>query len=232
MPNLGDYLGHLMIEITNARVQADLESVRLAEMYASHPLLKHMPVPHFRLPTVNLDVPVIIEEMEKTSKRWPPSGRVVLPYIRKSFDRLLPIHLKNIGIELSDEQMTNLRRSLDNTVNSLRPPPKVPLSVTAIASELVATTIDALRETKDKEEFIEPERLKILADNLKTATHVDFSKFLHAPSRINVLVTTAELKEAGQKDFLANIHLSITEEAVEWSVIESEGKSQERLIPE
>ena len=65
MPYLGDYVGHLLSEITIARVQADLEAVRMAELYANHPLLKHLPVPHFRLPTMTLDVPVVVSGMEE-----------------------------------------------------------------------------------------------------------------------------------------------------------------------
>ena len=68
MPYLGDYLGHLLSEITNARVQADLESVRVADLYASHPLLKHMAVPRFRLPTITIDAPVVMRNMDEIGR--------------------------------------------------------------------------------------------------------------------------------------------------------------------
>lgn len=229
MPYLGDYLGHLLAEITNARVQADLEAVRVAELYASHPLLKNMPVPHFRLPTVTLDVPVAIKEVER-AKKAEPAASVVLPRMRKSFDRLLTLRLKREGIELSDSEKAGLKQALDSTITSLKPPQKVPLSVTRIADELVSASIKTVRERKGGE--AEPERLAELEDELKTAVHADFSKFLRAPARLNVLATTAELKEAGPSDILAHLHLSITEEAVEWTVIESKGKSLHRLVPE
>ena len=62
MVNLGDYLGHLLSEVTKARVQADMETLRIAELYASDPLLKNFPVPRMRLPNLELNVPVIISE--------------------------------------------------------------------------------------------------------------------------------------------------------------------------
>jgi hypothetical protein len=229
MPYLGDYLGHLLSEITNARVQADLEAVRIAELYASHPLLKHMPVPHFRLPTLTMDVPVVVKEMEETKGK--PEGKAILPKIRKNFNRLLVSHLKQSGLVLSKDQMTGLKQSLDKTMSGLKQPTKVPLSVTHIADELVFTAIKTLRDTHPEKD-VEPERFDKLADELKTAVHVDFTKYLTAPKRLNVLVTTAELREAGPSDILAHLHLSISEQAVEWSVIESKGKPSSRLIPE
>ncbi len=66
MPNLGDYLGQLLSELSIARMQADLETVRLAELYAMHPLLRTMPVPHMRLPDVDLEIPVLIKASEDT----------------------------------------------------------------------------------------------------------------------------------------------------------------------
>src|SRR4051812_7222602 len=100
MPYLGDYIGHLLSEITMARVQADLEAVRLAEMYASHPLLRHMPVPHFRLPTMTLDVPVAIKGMEEAKIRESPRGDVPLPVMRERFAAVLTSHMERAGITL------------------------------------------------------------------------------------------------------------------------------------
>ena len=68
MPYLGDYLGHLISEVTMARMQADVEAVRIAELYASHPLLRTMPVPRFRLPEVQVDIPVVINELEPSNE--------------------------------------------------------------------------------------------------------------------------------------------------------------------
>lgn len=218
----------MLSEITNARVQADLEAVRVAELYASHPLLKTMPVPHFRLPTVTMDVPVAIKEVE-SAKKVEPAASVVLPRMRRSFDRLLASRLKREGIELSGSEKTELKQALDTTITSLKPPQKISLSVTRIADELVSASIKTLRERKGE---VESERLAALEDELKTAVHADFSKFLRAPARLNVLATTAELKEAGPSDILAHLHLSITEEAFEWTAIESKGKLLNRLVPE
>lgn len=232
MPYLGDYLGHLLSEITMARVQADLEAIRVAELYASHPLLRHLPVPHFRLPTVTVDVPVIIKKMEEAKKGEPPRGGVVLPAMRKSFDRLLVLHLKRAGIVLLDKEKTHLKQALDQTISDLTQPQDVSISVTHVADELVLTVVKALRDPEREGGAIESERIEKLADELKTAVRVEFLNLRQVPPRLHVLVTTAELREAGPSDLLARLHLSISEEAFEWTVIESMEKSTNRLVPE
>src|SRR3989442_8134315 len=87
MPYLGDYLGHLLSEITTARVQADLESVRIADLYASHPLLRHMAVPRFRLPNVTIDAPVVITRMEEAPAGQPVRGGIGIDDIHAAGER-------------------------------------------------------------------------------------------------------------------------------------------------
>jgi hypothetical protein len=232
MPYLGDYIGNLLSEITTARVQADIESVRVAELYASHPLLKHIPVPHFRLPTVTLDVPVAIKEIEEVGMEPAPASAVVLRSIRKNFDQVLSSRLK-----LSDVQAKNLNREVSRKFTDFKQPSGVPLSMTHIADELVFTAAKVLREPSregriEREDRSNLERIDKLESELKTGLYMEFSKFLKAPNRLNVAITTAELREAGSSEVMANIHLSITEDAFEWSVIESDGKPRSRLVPE
>ena len=237
MPYLGDYIGHLLSEITTARVQADMEAVRVAELYASHPLLKYMAVPHFRLPTVTLDVPVAIKEIEEVGKEPAPASAVVLRQIRKNFDQVTSSRLKHAGIKLSDVQAKNLNREVSRKFADFKQPSEVPLSMTHIADELVFTTVKVLREPpreehEEREDRSKLKRIEKLESELKTGLYMEFSKFLKAPNRLNVAITTAELREAGSSEVMANIHLSITEDAFEWTMIESDGKPQSRLVPE
>ena len=232
MPYLGDYLGHLLSEITIARVQADLEAVRVAELYASHPLLKHMPVPHFRLPTMTLDVPVIVKAMEEAKPGESPRGDVALPALRERFGELLDLHLERAKIKLSDTEKANLDEALNQTMSSRAKPPYVSVSATLIADELVSTTIKTLSDSKRSRSAVETSKLEKLSDELKTAARQEFLGLREAPPRLLVQVTTAELREAGGKDLLAQLHLSISEEAFEWAVIESQGTSNSRLVPE
>lgn len=252
MPYLGDYIGHLLSEVTNARVQGDLESVRIAEIYATHPLLRNMPVPHFRLPKVDLDVPIAIAGMEVTEDE--ETTNRVISNMRESFDRAVSFHARSARITLSDESKTKLKKELDKKSDELkRQGPKKqkekqktksvrgeeeagkPLSVTTITDEFIDVTIKALEPLVEGEKD-GPERLQKMKNDLKKAAFMEFSKYLHENTRLNVSTTSKELKEVGQgvepRNILVNIRLSITEEAFEWSVVESEGETQELLVPE
>lgn len=247
MPRLGDYIGHLLSEVTNARVQADLESVRIAEIYASHPLLRNMPVPHFRLPNVDLDVPVAISDME-TVEDAETTDRV-LNNMRESFSRVLDFHVKSANFEISEKDKDRLESELDKKVLLLRKPSikkavsKVSekeklarqLSVTTISDEMISAAVKVI-EPKAKKEVGGPERLQKMKMELNKAVLMEFSKYLHENTRLNVFATSSELKEitreAEPRSIVVTLRLSITEEAFEWSVAESEGEARALLVPE
>lgn len=232
MPYLGDYLGHLLSEITIARVQADLEAVRVAELYASHPLLRHVPVPHFRLPTMTLDVPIVIKAMEEAKAGESPRGEVTLPTLRERFAGLLDLHLKRAKISLSRTEKSNLDQALNQTIENHTKAPYVSISAIHVADELVATTMKSLGDPKRARNSPESLKFERLSDDLKAASRQEFINLRSSPPRLSVAVTTAELREAGEKELLAQLHLSISEEAFEWTVVENQGTSNPRLIPE
>ena len=62
MSELSETLGHLLCEITRARMAADRESVRIARQYAEDDggLLRHFPVPRMRMPQLELTLPVVV----------------------------------------------------------------------------------------------------------------------------------------------------------------------------
>ena len=57
---LADYTGYIFVEIIKAREMADLHSRRLAEVYAKDPVLQHFSVPRFKVPKMELTIPVLI----------------------------------------------------------------------------------------------------------------------------------------------------------------------------
>ncbi|MBK8405283.1 MAG: hypothetical protein IPL25_14755 [Saprospiraceae bacterium] len=60
MVTLSDYLGYIFIEITRARQMADQFSVNLAEEHSKDPLLKYISVPRFKIPEMEINVPVLV----------------------------------------------------------------------------------------------------------------------------------------------------------------------------
>lgn len=57
---LSDYLGYLFIEITNARINADRYAAAQAKEYANDEVMKHFSIPRFKIPEMELNIPVLI----------------------------------------------------------------------------------------------------------------------------------------------------------------------------
>lgn len=57
---LADYTGYIFREIIRAREMADQHSRQLAEVYAKDPVMKHFSVPRFKVPKMELTIPVLI----------------------------------------------------------------------------------------------------------------------------------------------------------------------------
>lgn len=230
MPFLGDLLGHLLGEITIARSQADIESVRIAELYANHPLLKHFSVPRFRLPDVSIELPVALTEMEETPPGTEPRGKLGdISKVEGPLSETLSSIIKRQGIELSDSETKSMESAFKETIPSVIKDATrikdVPTNLTQIAGKLVEEVQGTLKEKKIELKSDDLRSLKIgFRQNLLSA--------MEEPPRLRVLVTTKELQEYKNTDQIIRLRLTISEESVEWTTIDIEGETTERLIPE
>jgi hypothetical protein len=57
---LSDYAGYIFLEIIKAREMADAYSRQVAARYAEDEVLKHFSTPRFKIPKMNLTIPVLI----------------------------------------------------------------------------------------------------------------------------------------------------------------------------
>lgn len=231
MPYLGDYLGHLMAEVTIARLHADLEAVRVAELYASHPLLRTMPVPRMRLADIELRVPVVIDEAEEPREGESPRGGVSIEKLAPAFDRALSVPLRKYHIRPTAAQSKKLGTIIQERLDALRRPLETAVDVTRLADELATEVTRTLAEIR-KQDFVEPSRLRTFEKDLKQATRIEFLKARTPPPRLKVLVTSRQIREAGPSDVIVHMDVKISEEGMEWTLIELDGRSEDRLIPE
>jgi hypothetical protein len=233
-PYLGDYLGHLLSEITIARLQADLEAIRVAELYSSHPLLRHFPIPHFRLPTVTIEVPVVIKGVAGTGTAR--KGRDQGPSIanlRKTFEQVLATRLSQAEITLTRAGSRYLRTRLDDILARFATPiPGMPMPLLQVADELAAAARTAFAEGELTRSAVKPETLDTLADDLKQATRPAFLNLMPVLPRLQVAATTQEVRDAGPANTIGKILLSVSEEGVQWTSVETSGESKDRLVPE
>ena len=226
MPKLGDYLGQLLSEITMARMHADIESVKVAEFYADHPLLRNMPVPRFRMPDVEVDVPVVVQELEEPEPGESPHGTPPVPKIREVFDKVIASLLAKESITLSAANKKKLKTVLDERTAALTKPSDVPIDVKKVSNDFSQNAIEALGR------LIKPEIKAVFEEKLKDSLRIEVVKIYKTPPRLKVLVTTGEIREAGPGEVITRLHLKISEEAFEWTTIETDEGKNDRLVIE
>ena len=231
MPNLGDFLGQLISELLIARAQADLESLRIAEAYKSDSLLKHFSIPRFRLPTVTLDVPVAIKEVSPITEDKKPGGVVIYS------DEIAKNILKDVIV-----QFDNLRvKHIDTEITKMEKEVKIYLSQTLSDTQAhkIQDIADQIADTLAKGLVAQPEILTkktsegiLLKKRITDVIKKHLIQHTTMPPRLGIIVNTKELIEIGRDDLFIRLNLSFTESGVEWTVIESDDKLEDKLIPE
>ena len=232
MINLGDYLGTLLSEITIARVQADLEAIRIAEHYANHELLKHFPIPRVRVREVNLDIPVVITNTESPPDKGSPRGGVLSEVLQERFLKNLQKQLDKHSIKIDDAEQGQLIQKIDNETERLVRPALVQID-TNLAADRYSAVVGRLLEKKKHE--IGSNKLNTFLDILRRTSRSDFLNARLDIPRIQVVATSAEIGEAPAES-VVRISLRVNEEGIEWtsstSFVNGEEEVENRLIPE
>jgi hypothetical protein len=149
--------------------------------------------------------------------------------MRVAFDNVVRKTLSEDGIRLSPELRDRNKKILDRRVIDLYQPREVAIDTNRVADELSTTASEDLTMPGG---MIEPSRRAEYEERLKRAARIEFHKLRKPMPRLHVLVTTSEIREVGPSENLLQVHLKITEEAFEWTTIESEGKRRDRLVIE
>jgi hypothetical protein len=233
MVNLGDYLGHLLSEVTKARMQADMETLRIAEFYASDPLLKHFPVPRMRLPNLELNVPVIISETpgdDDKSTSVIDSKTIVSETKRiteKELSEVLNLKLNRTDTATLNKALSNKAITIDNLL-------KTRATKETIAEEMADEIIKTSKKINSfKSRDINEKKVGILRANIKNKLHVALINLEKEPDRIKVIPQTSKIKEIGNIENVVTLKLSVVEDSVEWSVIDKgDDKTKKILVPE
>lgn len=231
MPKLNEYLGSIVSSITNARVMSDIQSVKIAEEYAKHPLLKNFAVPRMRIGEVELTIPVALETLEeKIETSYEPIDN-------KKFNSLVYKELVNsIGVsKLPDEISHNLVSEIAKKTQKLEQDIRItknldPLKpyVSSVLKSLAVQpdSIKILRQKKIDLEKVKSDITNVLSKEIKVTSE---KKILE---NLNVIAEADKLRERKPENLLY-IKMKISEDGMEWHKIEtSKGKIENKLLPE
>lgn len=240
MSELSETLGHLLCEITRARMAADRESVRIARQYAEDDggLLRHFPVPRMRMPQLELTLPVVVSHI--------PEGyvtRVAPDMLVSALSANLREALKAQSIHVSTTEIRRIVRADPNLSQGL--------VSDQLSTQLTEQLHDHTRRLVDRQAAKaakvagsdqaasasqSAERFKAIAAIIRTEVNRTLDALPQRPVGISIDARTQQVKEANQGgSFCLNLKLNVTEEGLDM-LFEEPGQDRppvlSRLVPE
>ena len=194
MLDLSDFIGTIVQETARARMLSDMESIRLAELYYGDMYLKHLPVPHFKMPEISIEMPVAVLEVNT------PDSKVT----NKSL-------MSKMRTRVSDDLSILLARILLTLKEDI-----------SIASSLTLRTIPTRVMKLDDEETALSERVKTSCQNINSIVfkNKDYLDTNNIPIRLTKLADDMEIMlsrelTANYLDYIGDKEGNVNEDALE-----------------
>lgn len=212
MPKLGEFIGALLSEAAQARVRADIEVLKIAEAYSTHDLLKHLPVPRFRLPDISVDLPVLVSALEGVSKG---GDRLFDQPTREEVTELVRASLTDSEISLTATAQDKVSTAVFQRAKRMfEKGPQLLLNPAKVSGDLAtAATSEVKAGLKDRDRVADKLKKFEVAVTASMRTLL-LTKLVQSPS-LQVLVTSAEIKSHENPESLVRVRLTITEDAYE-----------------
>ena len=234
MTTLNEYIGTLVAGIADARAAADLESVRVAEAYAQHALLKHFSVPRMRIGDIEMTIPVAIDGLSTRSDlQLAPMGNATYKAdayrvtVRSGNVSGLPQLASNdLAAAIGDALPAMLATMRDGDLDGAFR--KHAETVAMRFGEIIA--LYQLPKVLPELQFT-PERT---IEELYKHTQSSVQGVIDKPvlDSLSVVAESYRLREQRPED-LIRIRMVLSEEGMEWTTIEREdGSVERRLLPE
>lgn len=234
MPKLNDYIGSLVSSITNARVMSDIQTVKVAEEYAKHNLLKHFSIPRMRIDDIEMTIPIAIDELnERTETEYEPIDNI-------KFNAIVYKELvNNLGLtKLPTEISQKLRVKIAEQTQILEQNIRVTKDLSYLKNYnkeltkiILNLEIDLTKTKGDVKRKINIEDLPQYLENI-LSQEIKITSQKKTIDDLNVIVEAHKLREQKPEN-LIYIKLKISEDGMEWNRTENnEGVIESKLLPE
>jgi len=239
MAKLSDFLGGLVSSISDARVNSDIQSLKIAEEYAKNDLLKHFAVPRMRVDKVELNIPVAIDKLlEKSQKVYEPIDNK--SFSAKAYQQIL----KSLAVNnLSNEVSKTLRTDIAEHIHLLEAKIRVNQIENALEdfSKSIALKVINLKDiifqetkrkplSKDELSKLQNNIVKGLQASLKD--EIKFKSETKVLESLQVIVEADKLREVKPENVIM-IKMTISEQGMEWIKMENiDGEVVTKLMPE
>lgn len=210
MGDLNETLGHLLCEITRARMSADMEAVRIAKLYATDPdgLLQNFPIPRMRMPNVEVSLPVVVSSVPEGYTAKVSSGMLV-----SALSKNLKDSLKAQAIHVSTEEIQKIVNSDKNLSKGL-----ISNNLAEILSQQLS---DHTRKSAEKEKGSgeslsgSSERFKAITDIIRAQVRRTLDSLPQQPVGIAIDARTSQVKEVGSGGLCLTLKISVHEDGLE-----------------
>jgi len=230
MPKLNEYIGSIVSSITDARTMSDIQTVKVAEAYAKHNLLKHFSIPRMKIDDIEMTIPVALDELNEKIET------VYEPIDNKKFNTIVYRELVNkLGLtKLKADISQRLRDKISKQTQILEQNIRIEGDISYLKSyctdiltfenELLPAK-DGTKSTTNIQEIAQYLE-KILMQEIKISSQ---KKTI---GDLNVVVETHKLKGLKPEN-LIHIKLRIREDSLEWDRYEkADGSIESKLLPE
>lgn len=238
MVKLSDYLSYLSNEIAQARKGMDLDAIERAKEYSQHEYLKYFKAPRFTMPTIKLELPIKISELESETKyNFKMDREVFLENFNKKISNLEREHnikvtrftkddlekkeFNNIITELEKKDYKFVQR-LDDSISSvtLKQPFK------PILAPIQPLRESTLRETLSDEEI----QFKVDTAFRETLKE-QYTPISSNLKDVFIEPDTNSLKQSGDDKILVKLSVELVEENLQVrKVTDKNGKEYEEII--
>jgi hypothetical protein len=237
MVKLSDYLDYLNNEIIQARKKADENAVAIAKEYANHEYLKYFKVPRYSLPSVKMDIPIKITDIDSDADRnFPLDESKLIDDVNKRIlvinkERQLniqPISTKTIQNDDFKGILNNVRGGggmessrLSKIETTTQTPDIKPLPTRAIAATPQKPVARPTEGTTTEEE----------STALKQIYSEVLNRYSLINSKLNNIYIDPNTNSAEDKDKLfINLHVEMEEEGIRIvSYQDKDGKTIEQI---
>jgi len=239
MAKLSDFLGGLASGICDARVNSDLQSLRIAEEYANNDLLKHFSVPRMRIDKVELNIPVAVDNLAEKAKR------IYQPIDRQRFsEKAYQQVLKSLAVtSLSNEVSESLRTVISDHLHRLEA--RIMVNQTEDSLDEFSGSIslnaieiaEALNMANRRRKATRTEMMKLQANTARELSavlkdEIVLKKEINVVDAVHVIVEADKLREIRPENVIM-IKMTISEQGMEWINMEDkDGKIVNKLMPE
>ena len=226
MAELSRFLGELVSSISNARVQSDIQSVKIAEEYAKNNLLQHFAVPRMRVDKVELNIPVAIDKLiERKNPVYEPIDNIKFSSI--AYHKILDIlQVKELDILVSRP----LRKAIAENMKLLEAKIRANKIDNALGDFSKNIASKAVNLTGRDDPTLLEDIIKGLNDSLKD--EIKLKSDNPVLDSLHVVVEADKLREIKPENIIM-IKMTVSEQGMEWVKMENINKEViTKLMPE